>query len=547
MKRKTVCVRIPRFRTSLETKERPEWRSLPLAIFEPLAKDRRLVEVSLAAEAAGIRLGMAFKEAQLRCPQGVYLPDAPEKYEAAFDGVLETLDCFSPSVEDSGVDLAFIDATGLERLYGSDSSLCERVRREIYERLGQTAYIGLATGKFAAEIAALTSKEAGSKVVNSTDREFLSPQSVDLLPLPEQALEQLRLLGVRTMGEYAALPRNSVRLRYGIEGSLAWRLAQGDDRRPVEGRERPLVLSDEVRFEWEEHNLDRLTFALQGLSERLAARLRSRGKMSRRMRADIGRSDGVSKSFTLNLPEPSAQARTFRDAVRWYLDASEASREPTSSLDEMPLDEPGVEFIRMQVDELSAFEGKAIGLLPNRADRLERANRALSRLRVELGEGAVYRIKLCLEERLPERAFCKVGAYFEDTDFKKSKLPARNSYPPEERYAAGSGGMLRLFDKPLQARLVEGGPYSLINRHSPESLSRGDGDHLKLWEGVRRLEFAGVSRKVVACRGPHKLTSEWWEEPYERDYFRVSLDGGMALLIYHDLRSGRWYAQGTID
>lgn len=490
---------------------------------------------------------MAFKEAQLRCPQGVYLPDAPDKYEAAFDGALEILDCFSPSVEDSGVDLAFIDATGLERLYGSDSSLCERVRREIYERLEQTAYIGLATGKFAAEIAALTSEEVGSKVVNSTDREFLAPKSVDLLPLPEQALEQLRLLGVRTMGEYAALPRNSVRLRYGIEGSLAWRLAQGDDRRPVEGRERPLVLSDEVQFEWEEHNLDRITFALQGLSERLAARLRSRGKMSRRMRADIGRSDGVSKSFTLNLPEPSAQARTFRDAVRWYLDASEASREPTSSLDEMPLDEPGVEFIRMQVDELSAFEGKALGLLPNRADRLERANRALSRLQVELGEGAVYRTKLCLEERLPERAFRKVGAYFEYADFKESELSARNYYPSEERYAAGSGGMLRLFDKPLQARLVEGGPYSLIDRHSPESLPRGDGDHMKLRKGARCLEFAGVSRKVTACRGPHRLTSEWWEESYERDYFRVSLDGGAVLLIYHDLRSGRWYAQGTVD
>ena len=490
---------------------------------------------------------MAFKEAQLRCPQGVYLPDAPDKYETAFDGVLEILDCFSPSVEGSGVDLAFIDATGLERLYGSDSSLCERVRREICERLKQTAYIGLATGKFAAEIAALTSEEAGSKVVNATDRGFLAPQSVDLLPLPEQALEQLRLLGVHTMGEYAALPRNSVRLRYGIEGLLAWRLAQGDDRRPVEGRERPLALSDEVRFEWEEHNLDRITFALQGLSERLAARLRSRGKMSRRIRADIGLSDGVSKSFTLNLPEPSAQARIFRDAVRWYLDANETSREPISSLDEMPLDQPGVAFIRMQVDELSVFEGKALGLLPNRADRLERANRVLSRLQVELREGAVYRTELCLEERLPERAFRKVGAYFEDTDFKASKPPARNSYPPEERYAAGSGGMLRLFDKPLEARVVEGGSYSLIDCHRPESLPGGKEHHRNLLKGTRCLEVAGVSRKVVACHGPHKLTSEWWEEPYERDYFRVSLDDGMALLIYRDLRSGRWYAQGTVD
>ena len=490
---------------------------------------------------------MAFKEAQLRCPQGVYLPDVPEKYEAAFGEVLETLDRFSPSVEDSGVGLAFMDAAGLDRLYGSDPSLCERVRREIYERAEQTAYIGLAVGKFAAEVAALASEEAGFNVVDSADRDFLAPQPADLLPLPDQALEQLRLLGVRTMGEYAALPRNSVRLRYGTEGLLAWRLAQGDDRRPVEGRERPLALGDEVQFEWEEHNLDRITFALQGLSERLAARLRLRGMMSRRMRAEIGRSDGASKSFTLDLPEPSAQARTFRDAVRWYLDANEMSREQDSSLDEMPLDEPGVAFIRMQVDGLVAFEGKALGLLPNRADRLERANRVLSRLQVELGEGTVYRTELRPEERLPERAFRKVGAYFEDTDFKKPKLLARNPHSPEERYAAGSGGMLRLFDRPVEAQLVEDGSYSLMDRHSPDPSSGEEGDRLKSPEGARRLEVAGISRKVVACRGPHKLTSEWWEEPYERDYFRVSLDGGTALLIYRDLKSGRWYAQGTVD
>ena len=490
---------------------------------------------------------MAFKEAQLRCPQGVYLPDAPEKYEAAFGEVLEALDRFSPSVEDSGVGLAFMDAAGLGRLYGSDSSLCKRVRRDVYERAEQAAYVGLASGKFAAEVAALASEEVGFSVVDSTDRDFLAPQPVDLLPLPQQTLEQLRLLGVRTMGEYAALPRNSVRLRYGVEGLLAWRLAQGDDRRPVEGRERPLALSDEVQFEWEEHNLDRITFALQGLSERLAARLRFRGMMSRRMRAEIGRSDGQSKSFTLDLPEPSAQARTFRDAVRWYLDANEASREQTSSLDEMPLDEPGVAFIRMQVDELMPFAGKALGLLPNRADRLERANRVLSRLRVELGEGAVYRTELCLEERLPERAFRKVGVYFEDADFKESKPLPRSPHPPEERYAAGSGGMLRLFDRPLEARIVEVESYSLMDCHSPESSPGIEEDRSEPLKGARCLEVAGVSGKVVACRGPHKLTSEWWEEPYERDYFRVSLDGGTALLVYRNSRSGRWYAQGTVD
>ena len=536
--------------------------------------------MSAVAEAEGIRFGMAFKEAELRCPQGIYLPDDPEKYDGAFSEVLEVLDRFSPSVEDSGVGLAFMDAAGLQRLYGSDSGLCDRVQREIYESTGQTAWIGLAESKFAAEVAARTSCEGRINVIETDDRQYLAGQAVDLLPLPEKALAQLRLLGVDTMDGFAALPRNSVRLRYGTEGLLAWRLAQGDDRRPVEGRERALVLEDVVEFEWDEHNFDRITFALQALSERLATRLEARGMMAQRMRTEIGRSDGASKSFTLDLPEPSAQARTFRDAVRWYLEANEASHEQMSSLDEMSLDEPGVAFIRIEVEELVAFEGKPLGLFANRADQVERANRAMSRLRVELGDAAVFRTELCLEERLPERAFKRTDAYFEEVDVKGRQRLVRNPLPEgegtrwgvprksqqsaeqEERYAAGSGGMLRLFGRPVEVRLVEGGSYVLMGGRGPDPLPEGEGTRgspdpwlLAGGEGTRRevqgsawrLEVGGISRKVVACRGPHRITSEWWEEPDDRDYFRVSLDDGVALLMYRDLKSRRWYVQGTID
>ncbi len=63
----------------------------------------------------------------------------------------------------------------------------------------------------------------------------------------------------------------------------------------------------------------------------------------------------------------------------------------------------------------------------------------------------------------------------------------------------------------------------------------------------RRLEFGGLSREVVACDGPHRLTSEWWETPEDRDYFRVSLSDGTAVLVYRDPRADRWYVQGLVD
>ncbi len=521
---------------------------------------------------------MAFKEAELRCPQGVYLPDDPEKYDRAFDAVLDVMDRFSPLVEDADLGLAFMDAAGLEPLYGSDTDLCGKVRGAI-SAAGQEASVGLAGSKFAAEVAARIVGEGEVNVIAVDDRKYLAGQGVDLLPLPEKALAQLRLLGIHTMSEFAALPRNSIRLRYGPEGLLAWRLAQGDDTRPLEGRERALALEDEVEFEWDEHNLDRITFALQALSQRLAARLEAKGRLAQRMRAEIGRSDGTSQSFTLDLPEPSAQARTFRDAVRWYLDANEAAGEPASGPDEMTFDAPGVSFIRIEVEELVAFEGKQVGMLANRAEQLERANRAMSRLRVELGGEVVYRTELCPEERLPERAFRRVDPYFEDPEAKGRQRLVRSPHPnplpggegtrsgapsePEERHAAGSGGTLRLFDPPVEARFAEGragqpirGPRPFLH---PNPLPReegiqggvemGENDGAETYPSLlgRRLEFGGLSREIVTCDGPHRLTSEWWEIPEDRDYFRVSLSDGTAVLFYRDPRADRWYVQGLVD
>jgi hypothetical protein len=191
----------------------------------------------------------------------------------------------------------------------------------------------------------------------------------------------------------------------------------------------------------------------------------------------------------------------------------------------------------------------------------------MSRLRVELGDETVFRTELCLEERMPERAFRRTDAYFEDVDAKgrqrlvgdlrpggegahgeRAEGVRREPQQPagqEERYAAGSGGMLRLFGRPVEVRLVEGGSYVLVGGRSPHPnplhFPEGKG------RGAWRLEAGGISRRVVACRGPHRIMSEWWEEPDDRDYFRVSLDDGVALLMYRDLKSKRWYVQGTID
>ena len=461
---------------------------------------------------------MAVKEAAQRCPQGVYVPDDPARYAHAFEAVLDVLDRFSPMVEDAGVGLALADAAGLEPLYGLDAALGARVRRDVEAGTGQSAHIGLATGRLAAEVAARTAGDTAMAVVSGDDRAYLADQPVDRLPLPERTIAHLRALGIATIGAFAGLPANAVRTRYGTEGALVRRLAHGEDPRPLRGRTRPLVLHETVDFEWEEHNVDRLTFALQALAQRLATRLARRGLMAQQVGSQIERSDGTVQRFTLALPEPSGGAATLRDAARWRLEAWAGAAQTDAAVQEIPLHRPGVVRIGLDVQQLVPGAGTQRSLLGNRSERVARANHAISRLRAQLGDDAVFRIELCADAWTLEAASQRIDAYVETG----TQRDAPTLSPAWLAGLAGARGLTRLFTPPRPVRLSE-------------------------IDGASRVTIDGTTRKVVAHYGPQRVQTGWWAEPMDRDYLHVRLDDGRGLVLYRDRAQARWFAQGALD
>ena len=460
---------------------------------------------------------MAVKEAAQRCPEGVYVPDDPPRYAKAFEAVLDVLDRFSPVVEDAGVGLAFADAAGLAPLYGADAKLGARVRRDVEAATGQVGQVGLAAGRLAAEVAARTAVDSGVAVISGKDRDYLAKQPVDRLPLDERALGHLRMLGIATIGAFADLPANAVRTRYGIEGALAWRLAHGEDPQPLKGRTQPIVLREAIDFEWEEHNVDRLTFALQALAQRLATRLAKRGLMAQQVGSRIERADGTVQRFSLDLPEPSGSAASLRDAARWRLEAW-AGAAQDDSVQEIPLHRPGVVRIGLEVQQLVPGAGTQRSLLGNRSERVARANHAISRLRAQLGDEAVFRMELRPDAWTLETATRRVDAYVE-TGAQREEPDLSAAWLAG---LAGARGVTRLFTPPRPIRI------SAI-------------------DGTRRVTLDGTTRKVVARYGPQRVQTGWWAEAIDRDYLHVRLDDGRGLVLYRDRVQARWFAQGALD
>jgi hypothetical protein len=59
-----------------------------------------------------------------------------------------------------------------------------------------------------------------------------------------------------------------------------------------------------------------------------------------------------------------------------------------------------------------------------------------------------------------------------------------------------------------------------------------------------RLKLAGRWCDVVAEGRPWRIDQHWWRgEAVSRMYYRVALEDGPPLTIYHDFNSDKWFRQ----
>ncbi len=256
-----VCVHLPRFELLVAAGEGSRvgpqtLRGRPLAV-APLASVKSSAasgadgvgEVSQAAEANGVRRGMALGEALARCPELVLLAADPVKVAERWEAALQALEGIGAAVEPARPGLAYFEADGLRALHGTLADTLEGARGAISDPVR----IGAAPTRFCALACALAARSRRPLVLEGDHAgRWLSCQPVDLLGYREQTavlLEPLRRLGVRTLGELTRLGRGALSDRFGEAGVLAHGLARGQDRalrprRPQERLEESLEVGD---------------------------------------------------------------------------------------------------------------------------------------------------------------------------------------------------------------------------------------------------------------------------------------------------------------
>ncbi len=228
-----MCCRVPDFLMGLAERDKPELAGKPVAL---LGTDELVCAVSREARQSGVTLQMEPRQAQMRCPGVQLRPLDLEKCQAeqgAFIGKL--VECGLP-VEAPSWGVAYVDLHAVATTSQTVQPFCADLGKQARGVLGEDLVpsIGWDTSKFTARAAASTATPGHMRLVDRSNEEhFLRPLSIGLLPLSPLALQQLTWLGIRTLGQFARLPRTAVWQRFGAEGKLAQAWAQGRDDRPV--------------------------------------------------------------------------------------------------------------------------------------------------------------------------------------------------------------------------------------------------------------------------------------------------------------------------
>ncbi|NLT06407.1 MAG: hypothetical protein GXY03_08850 [Solirubrobacterales bacterium] len=272
---------IPRFELLAALGDRRAVAEEAVALGPALGREQVVGEVSPRAEAFGVAAGMRVGEALSRCPELRLVPPDPAGVRELWEVVLERIESIGGAPESDRPGVACFAADGLRGLHGGDLDGVLTAARRVLGR----ARLGAAPSRFGAWCAAVqtTSRRPALTVPARSLRGFLAPLPVALLrsrPEVETVPETLERLGLRTLGEVAALPAPALAERFGHPGVVAGELARGRDapprpRRPPEPVAERVDLHEGVSGQQLERTLELLIARLLARRERRERGLRA--------------------------------------------------------------------------------------------------------------------------------------------------------------------------------------------------------------------------------------------------------------------------------
>jgi protein ImuB len=472
----------------------------------------------------------------LCCPE----LSAPERFEQLITAVT----AFCPGVEAVEPGVCAFGALGPARYFGGESALAGLIAAAVAD-LGGCAQVGIADGLFAARLAARTARPV-LVIPPGRTAEFLARQPVSVLAdhdlarqpvsvLADQDLvELLNRLGLRTLGDLAALPAGDVAGRFGASGETLHRLARGLGSRPLAVRPPAEDLSVSQEFDPPEPLAEPVVFAAKALAERMHEGLAARGLTCVRVRVRAACADGR-ESSRLWRHDGLLSAAALADRVRWQLggwrvpapgavkDRDAGAGAGTAGAGQAGDGEAadgGIAVLRLVPDQVVRATGHQLALW-GEAVVSDRVARAAMRVQAMLGHEAVLRPVLGGGRDVSEQV--------NHVPFGEKRQPRLAAGPPwPGRIMGAAPGVVYPFAHEADVTDEAGDAVTVTGR-------------CVLSAAPAWLAAAGEPPlRITGWAGPWPLSERWWDPAAARRRARFQLLTGDGRAWLAAVQDGRW-------
>jgi DNA polymerase-4 len=319
--RAVLHVDMDAFFASVEQLDHPEWRGKPLVVGGSPESRGVIAAASYEARRYGVRSAMpSARAARLLPSDAIWTRGSFDRYGEVSRQVFSIFERFTPEVQAASIDEAYLDVTPTP---GSEHPVeIARAIQAAVDELGVTCSIGVATNRTVAKIASDRDKPHGITIVwPGHEASFLAPLPIGLMPgIGPSTASRLTGLGIRTLGELAALDASDATHALGPHGYSLVRRAAGVDVRRVRENEPVKSVSNERTFASDVHERREVEDALCGLAERVAGRLRKKGLSGRTIHIKVRFGDFSTRTAQLTLPEPTCRTETISEQALRLLD-----------------------------------------------------------------------------------------------------------------------------------------------------------------------------------------------------------------------------------
>ena len=209
------------FFVSCERKLNPELKGVPVAVVS--GERGCVISRSKEAKMLGLPMGLPLFQAVQRVPECIYISANHYAYTKISKQVMNILKDFSPNVEVYSIDEAFVDFTGLTKLYKKNYfKLARELQKRIADEVDIPVTIGISRSKTLAKLASDKAKNTSARIAVIGKcgihhlLEFTEIQEV--WGIGRKLGVRLRGLGVRTALDFINKDDKWVKSKFGKNG-----------------------------------------------------------------------------------------------------------------------------------------------------------------------------------------------------------------------------------------------------------------------------------------------------------------------------------------